>query len=74
MTRPGTRLSVKLHRNVTLIRASEPIVAEELLARRNLARLILARLSDTVLLVKPDEADAAVAELRKMGQTPRIAR
>jgi len=74
MTRPNARVPVKLHRNVTLIRASEPIVAEELLARKSLARLILARLSDTVLLVNPDEADAAVAELRKMGQTPRIAR
>lgn len=74
MTRANARTPVKLHRNVTLIRASEPLVAEELMARKSLARLVLARLSDTVLLVKPDAADAAVAELRKMGQTPKIAR
>jgi hypothetical protein len=74
MTRALTRIPVKLHKNVTLIRTSEPVLAEELLARKTLARLILARLSETILLVKPDEADAAVDELRKMGQTPRIVR
>jgi hypothetical protein len=74
MTRANARTPVKLHKNVTLIRTSEPVIAEELLARKSLGRLILARLSDTVLLVKPDEADAAVDELRKMGHTPRVAR
>jgi hypothetical protein len=74
MSRANARIPVKMHRNVTLIRTSEPVIAEELLARKSLGRLILARLSETVLLVKPDEADAAVEELRKMGHTPRIAR
>ncbi|OJW22600.1 MAG: hypothetical protein BGO49_01050 [Planctomycetales bacterium 71-10] len=74
MSRANVRTPVKMHRNVTLIRTSEPMIAEELLARKALARLVLARLSDTVLLVKPDEADAAVEELRKMGHTPRVAR
>ncbi len=74
MTRANARTPVKLHKNVTLIRTSEPVIAEELLARKSLGRLVLARLSETVLLVKPDEADAAVDELRKMGHTPRIAR
>ncbi|WP_337175225.1 hypothetical protein [Paludisphaera sp.] len=74
MSRANARIPVKMHRNVTLIRTSEPVIAEELLARKSLSRLILARLSDTVLLVKPDEADGAVEELRKMGHTPRIAR
>ena len=72
MSRANVRTPVKMHRNVTLIRTSEPMIAEELLARKALARLVLARLSDTVLLVKPDEADAE--ELRKMGHTPRVAR
>lgn len=74
MSRANVRIPVKMHRNVTLIRTSEPMIAEELLARKALSRLVLARLSDTVLLVKPDEADAAVEELRKMGHTPRVAR
>jgi hypothetical protein len=74
MSRIASRIPVKLHKNVTLIRTSEPVLAEELLARKTLARLILARLSDTFLLVKPDEAEAAIEELRRMGHTPRIAR
>jgi hypothetical protein len=67
-------MPVKLHRNVTLVRTSEPMLAEELLARKSLARLILARLCDTLLLVKPDEAEAAIEELRRMGHSPRIVR
>ena len=74
MSRASFRIPVKLHKNVALIRTSEPVLAEELLARKTLARLILARLSDTFLLVKPDEAEAAIEELRRMGHTPRIAR
>ena len=74
MSRPLSRVPVKLHKNVTLIRTAEPVLTEELLARKTLARLILARLSDTFLLVKPDEADAAIEELRKMSHTPRIVR
>jgi hypothetical protein len=65
---------VKLHKNVTLIRTSEPVLTEELLARKALARTVLARLSDTCLLVKPDDAESAIDELRRMGHTPRIVR
>ena len=57
MTRPAARIPIKLHRNVTLIRTTEPVLAEELLARKSLARWVLGRLSDTVLLVQPDEAE-----------------
>lgn len=74
MSQASSRMSVKLHRNVTLIRTSEPVLTEELLARKSLARLVLARLSETFLLVRPDETDAAIDELRKMGHSPRIVR
>jgi hypothetical protein len=74
MTRPSTRIPVKLHKSVTLIRTAEPVLAEELLARKSLARWVLGRLSDTVLLVQPDETDAVIDELRKMGHTPRLVR
>jgi hypothetical protein len=74
MTRPTGRIPIKLHRNVALIRTSEPVLAEELLARKSLARWVLGRLSETVLLVRPDEADAVVEELRKIGHTPRVVR
>ena len=57
-----------------MIRTSERVLTEELLARKSLARLVLARLSETFLLVRPDETDAAIDELRKMGHSPRIVR
>jgi hypothetical protein len=74
MTRPTTRIPIKLHRNVALIRTAEPVLAEELLARKTLARWVLGRLSETVLLVRPEESDAVIEELRRMGHTPRVVR
>ena len=35
---------------------------------------VLGRLSETVLLIHPDESDAVIEELRKMGHTPRVVR
>ena len=68
------QISVKLHKHVSLIRASEPIVAEELLARKTLSRLIVGRLSDSVLLVRAEDEEAILEELRRMGHTPRVVR
>jgi hypothetical protein len=74
MTTSAGRIPVKLHKNVTLVRTTEPVLAEELLARKTLARLVVGRLSDTVLLIQPDEADSVIDELRRLGHTPRIVR
>jgi hypothetical protein len=74
MARSITRIPVKLHKNVTLIRTSEPLLTEELLARKPLARYVLGRLSDTVLLIQADDSDAVIEELRRMGHTPRVVR
>ena len=72
---PGpTRISVKLHKQVSLIQTAEPFLAEELLARRSLARMVVGRLSETVLLVHADEEEAILDELRRMGHTPRVVR
>jgi hypothetical protein len=71
---PALRIPVKLHKAVALIRTSDPILIEELLARKTLARLVAGRLSDTVLLVRPEEEDAILDELRRMGHTPRVVR
>ncbi|CAN5902940.1 hypothetical protein BH23PLA1_BH23PLA1_11910 [soil metagenome] len=68
------RTSIKLHRQVSLIRASEPLLVEELLARKPLARLIAGRLSETVVLVRPEDEETILEELRRMGHTPRISR
>jgi hypothetical protein len=71
---PPGRIPVKLHRQVTLIRTADPVLAEELLARKTLARLVAGRLSETVLLVQPEEEEAVLDELRRMGHTPRVVR
>lgn len=70
----ASRIPVKLHRRVSLIQAADAVLAEELLARKGLARLVVGRLSETVLLVRPGEEDAVLEELRRMGQTPRVER
>lgn len=74
MSSASLRIPVKLHKHVTLIQTVEPLVTEELLARKPLSRLIMGRLSDTVLLVHPEEEDSVLEELRRMGHTPRIIR
>jgi hypothetical protein len=74
MPSPAARIPVKLHRQVSLIRTADPVLAEELLARKTLAKLVVGRLSDTVLLVHAEEEDAILDELRRMGQTPRVVR
>jgi len=74
MTSPSLRIPVKLHKQVALIRVSEPLVAEELLARKSLARLVTGRLSPTVLLVRVEDEEAVLDELRRFGHTPRVVR
>ncbi len=68
------RTPIKLHKQVALIRTSEPLVAQELLARKSLTRLIAGRLSDTVLLVRAEDEEAILDDLRRMGHTPRVVR
>ncbi len=71
---PITRIAVKLHKHVSLIRTTDPLLAEELLARKSLARMVAGRLSETILLVLAEEEDAILDELRRMGHTPRVVR
>lgn len=68
------RIPVKLHKQVSLVRTSDPLVAEELLVRKALARMVLGRLSETVLLVRREEEENLLEELRRMGHTPRVVR
>ena len=68
----GTRLSVKLHRRVSLIRTEDAVLAEELLARKKLSQDIAGRLSDCVLLIRPNRVEAVIDELHKMGHTPQV--
>ncbi len=75
VNRPAlARIPIKLHRHVALIQTADAPLAEELLARKGLARLIVGRLSETVLLVRADAEDTVIDELRRMGQAPRVER
>ena len=68
----GARIPVKLHRRVCLVQTEDAVLAEELLARKKLASDLVARLTDTVLLVRAGRVDAVVQELQKMGHTPQV--
>ena len=68
----NAKIPVKVHRNVSLVRVSESLLAEELLARPKLGRLILGRLTPEVLLVWPGKGNEVVEELRKMGHSPQV--
>ena len=74
MSAMPARIAVKLHKQVALIRTADPLLAEELLARKTLARMIVGRLSETVLLVRAEDEEAILEELRRMGHTPRVVR
>ena len=68
----NARIPVKVHRNVSLVRVADSLLADELLARPKLGRLIVGRLSADLLLVSPGKANEVVEELRKMGHTPQV--
>jgi hypothetical protein len=68
----GAKIPVKLHRNVSLIRTADAILADELLARSRLSGWIVGRLTQTVLLVQPGAVSEVVAELRRLGHTPQV--
>lgn len=67
-----TKFPVKVHRNVSLIRTNDAILAEELLARPKLAQFIVGRLTPDTLLVQPGTVAEVVEELKRMGHTPRV--
>lgn len=68
----NAKIPVKVHRNVSLIQTNEPVLADELLARPQLSRLIVGRLTPEVLLVIPGRIPEVVQELRRMGHTPQV--
>lgn len=70
----STRIPIRLHRNVSLIWTAEPMLAEELLARKPLARLIAGRLAEGALLVRAEDEEVVIEELRRMGHAPRVVR
>jgi hypothetical protein len=68
----GARIPVKLHRRVCLVQTEDAVLAEELLARKQLAQELVGRLTERVLLVRPGRVEAILQELERMGHTPRV--
>ena len=58
--------------NLTLIEVADPLLLEEMRADRRLARLLVAQLSDRVVLVKPGDEEAVMRALLKAGHTPKV--
>jgi len=61
-----------LHTNLTLIEVADPLLLEELRADRRLAPLLVAQLSDRVVIVKPGDEEAIMRALLKAGHTPKV--
>ena len=61
-----------IHQNLPLIETADRLQLDTLIADPATARFILVRFSDTVAAVAPDQFDALLARLRKLGHTPRV--
>ncbi|MEZ6143696.1 MAG: hypothetical protein R3B84_24290 [Zavarzinella sp.] len=72
MAQPGNRIPAKVHRRVSLVVTSDPVLVEEILTRKKLQLDVAGRLTDRVLLVRPGRVQAVVEELRAMGHTPQV--
>jgi len=61
-----------LHTNLTLIEVADPLLLEELRADRRLAPLLVAQLSDYVVIVKPGAEEGVMRALLRAGHTPKV--
>ena len=61
-----------LHRNLPILEVTEPLLLEELMLDRQVAAMVLTRLSDRVALIDPSRFSALVTRLRKLGHLPKV--
>ena len=64
-------MSTVLHRNLPILEVAEPHLLDELLLDRQLAGMVLTRLSDRVALIDPSQVNTLIARLRKIGHLPK---
>ena len=62
----------ELHLNAAVLEVAEPALLAELAADRRIRRYLLARLSDTVVLVDPGHARDIERALLDAGHTPKV--
>ena len=60
-----------LHENLPLIEVADHLILDDLYADPLTAKRLLTRLSPTVAVVAPDQMDALLARLLKLGHTPK---
>jgi hypothetical protein len=63
----------ELHLNAAVLEVDHPAQLLELAADPRIRRYLLARLSDTVALVDPGQAESLEAALLAAGHTPKLA-
>jgi hypothetical protein len=62
---------LELHREAAVVEVADPAQLVELASNPKLRRYLVARLSDTVALVDPGQAEALARALLAEGHTPR---
>ena len=61
-----------LHRNLPLLEVAEPRLLDELMLDKQVTGMVLARLSDRVIVVDPTRFTTLVARLRNIGHLPKV--
>ena len=61
-----------LHDNLPLIEVADHLILDDLYADPLAAKYLLTRLSPTLAVVAPNQMDALLARLLKMGHTPKV--
>ncbi len=69
---PNILNDTTLHRNLPILEVSDPVLLDELMLDRQVAGMVLMRLSERVILVDPVRFTELVARLRKIGHLPRV--
>ncbi len=70
---PGqSRIPVKVHRRVCILRSDDATIIEEVLSRKKLQNEIAGRLTPSSILIRPGRTEPIIAELLKLGHTPKI--
>jgi hypothetical protein len=60
-----------LHENLPIIEVADHLILDDLYADPRVAQFLLTRLSPTTAVVAPDQMDALLARLLKLGHTPK---
>jgi hypothetical protein len=63
-----------LHENLSLVEVTDHLILDNLYTDPRTTQYLLTRLSETVAVITPGQADALLAALLKTGHTPKVIR